>query len=310
MAVSTAIPMTKAAIGAARTADLISPGLAARIAGPMFGSSRPVRRVLDSERPIHEGARRRPLRLPDGDGVAYEWGSGPRTVLLVHGWRGRASQFAPIVRELRSTGHRLVAFDAPAHGDGYGRRTVIRWWIGAIAEMHRRYGDFDAIVGHSLGALASMNAVREGVSASRVAAIAPVSSGRFLFDTFAGYVGLSERAAEIQRDRYAARVFPDFEEPWRYFDELRAPMPRDIELLLVHDRDDAQIPASESERLFAAHGEHSRLLLTGGTGHGRVLACSQTLDAVTAFVEGGLDGVDQAGIADVFGGEQVVESFA
>ncbi|MFC9558399.1 alpha/beta hydrolase [Agromyces sp. NPDC056965] len=309
MALSAAIPMTNAAIGVARAADLISPALAARVSAPMFGSSRPVRRVHASERGVHETASRRPLRLPGGEGVAYEWGSGHRTVLLVHGWRGRASQFAPIVRELRAGGYRLVAFDAPAHGDGYGRRTVIRTWIDAIDAMHERYGPFEAIVGHSLGALTAINAVREGVSAPRVAAIAPVSSGRYLFDAFAGYVGLSERAAEIQRDRYRERVFSDFEDPWRYFDAVRAPMPPDIELLLVHDRDDAQIAASESERLHAAHGENSRLLLTSGQGHGRVLAADQTLDAVSSFVDGGIAAIDLDEI-DEIGDERVVNSFA
>ncbi|SIO04605.1 alpha/beta hydrolase [Agromyces cerinus] len=306
MALSAAIPMTNAAIGVARAADVISPGLAARVAAPMFGSSRPVRRVRDSERGVHETARRSPLPLPHGSGVVYEWGAGPRTVLLVHGWRGRASQFAPIVRELRAAGCHLVAFDAPAHGDGYGRRTVIRTWIDAIDAMHQRYGRFEAIIGHSLGALTAINAVREGVASPRVAAIAPVSSGRYLFDTFAGHVGLSDRAAEIQRDRYRERVFSDFEDPWRYFDAVRAPMSSDVELLLVHDRDDSQIAASESMRLHAAHGENSRLLLTSGLGHGRVLAADQTLDAVSSFVDGGLTAVDLDGIGD----EQTTRSFA
>jgi pimeloyl-ACP methyl ester carboxylesterase len=284
MTLSTAISMTNAAIGVARAADLISPGLAASVAAPMFGSSRPVRRVHDSERGVHETAKRRRLPLPGGDGVAYEWGAGAR-----------------IVRELRADGCHLVAFDAPAHGEGSGRRTVIRRWIDAIDAMSERYGPFEAIVGHSLGALTAINAVREGVSAPRVAAIAPVSSGRYLFDAFAGYVGLSDRAAEIQRDRYRARVFSDFDDPWRYFDAVRAPMPPAVEPLLVHDRDDSQIAASESERLHAAHGVNSRLLLTSGQGHGRVLAAGQTLDAVSSFVDGGLAALDLDGIGEAGG---------
>ena len=82
-------------------------------------------------------------------------------------------------------------------------------------------------------------------------------------------------------------------------------MPPDVELLLVHDRDDAQIAASESERLHAAHGGNSRLLLTSGLGHGRVLAAGQTLDAVSAFVDGGLAAVDLVGLDD----ERAVGSF-
>src|SRR5687767_6768036 len=46
----------------------------------------------------------------------HVWGSGP-VVYLVHGWGGRGSQLAPYVEPLTATGHRVVLFDAPAHGD-------------------------------------------------------------------------------------------------------------------------------------------------------------------------------------------------
>jgi hypothetical protein len=62
----------------------------------------------------------------------------------------------------------------------------------------------------------------------------------------------------------------------------------------VHDRDDLQIDSSESVRLHAAH-PNSRMLLTSGAGHGRVLASEQTLDAVAAFVDAGLGAVDLPG---------------
>jgi pimeloyl-ACP methyl ester carboxylesterase len=61
-------------------------------------------------------------------------------------------------------------------------------------------------------------------------------------------------------------------------------LPPRIELLVIHDRDDRQLPADASERLVAAHGGRARLLVTDGYGHNRVLAAPETLDAVVAFV--------------------------
>jgi hypothetical protein len=60
----------------------------------------------------------------------------------------------------------------------------------------------------------------------------------------------------------------------------------------VHDRGDREVAAGESLRLHEAHGDRSRLVVTEGAGHSRVLAADATLDAVTAFATGGLDGLD------------------
>ncbi|MFF2277971.1 alpha/beta fold hydrolase [Agromyces sp. NPDC058126] len=293
MALSMSVPMRRTAVGAVHAADRFSPALAASLAAPVFERTRPARQVRHGEQAVHLAASRERLALPHGDGVLYEWGSGARTVLLVHGWRGRASQFAPIIRELRASGCHLVAFDAPAHGDSGGRRTDIRSWTEAITRLHLKYGRFEAIVGHSLGSLAAMAAVRDGVSTRGVVGLAPMASGRYLFDAFADGMGLSAAAAAAQREQYTRRVFPHAIDPWQRFDSIAAPLPRDVGLLLLHDRDDREIGAAQSELLHAAHGDRSRLMLSSGSGHVRLLAADRTLDAVSAFVDGGVDGVDR-----------------
>ena len=60
----------------------------------------------------------------------------------------------------------------------------------------------------------------------------------------------------------------------------------------MHDRDDRQMPPVDSLRLHAAHGARSRLLLTEGLGHNRVLSADPVLDAVVALTTGGLPAVD------------------
>ena len=50
--------------------------------------------------------------------------------------------------------------------------------------------------------------------------------------------------------------------------------------------------------LHDAHGASSRLLLTRGQGHNRILASDEALDAVLAFASGGVRAVDAAFIGD------------
>jgi pimeloyl-ACP methyl ester carboxylesterase len=280
-------------VGAIRVADRRFPGAAALLAMPLFmrvGARLPVR---PSDRAVHDSARRSTLRVRGRDVVAYEWGTGPDTILLVHGWRGRASQFGPIVRELRAEGFRLVAFDAPANGESPGRGADIRDWLAAIEALQSREGRFHTIIGHSFGAMASATAIRDGASAGALVAIAGMADARHLVDSFAARVGMGAAAADALADRFARRILPHLDDPWPRFDGVALPMPEPMPLLVVHDRGDREVPVSEATRLHEAHGDRSQLVLTDGAGHSRVLGADAALDAITAFVTAGPDGVDR-----------------
>lgn len=295
-----AMPLTVAArVAAARAAERVSPQAAARLVLPVFRSTRPARRVSPHEQGIHETAHRFAFRAGGRDLVGYEWGHGPDVVVLVHGWRGRASQFAPIVRELRADGLRLVAFDAPAHGDSAGRRTDIRDWIAAIEELQQRHGRFRSVIGHSLGAAAALTAVHEGTATDGVVAIASVGDAHYTTDAFSAALGLGTGTAAALGTAFARQVMPEVDEAaaWRRFDRVAEPLPAAVPLLLVHDVADREVVAAESERLLAAHGERARYVPVSGSGHSRVLGHDLTLDAVGAFVARGLAGVDALGLA-------------
>lgn len=292
-------PATTLAVAAVRAADSVSPALAGRLALPLFRQVRPALPVRPGDRGVHEHAERGTITVRGRDVVTYAWGHGPETVLLVHGWRGRASQFGAIVRELRAEGFRVIAFDAPANGSSAGRRTDIRDYLAAIEALQGKHGLFRVIVGHSFGALAAVTAVREGTAAGGVVAIAGMADAGYLVDSFAARLRLGAGSADVLARRFAAVVLPDVDEPFARFDAVADPLPPGVPLLVVHDRGDREVAVGESLRLHAAHGDRSRLVVTEGAGHSRVLAADVTLDAVTAFATGGLDAVDAAGLGAV-----------
>lgn len=291
--------LTTTVFGALRAAERVSPALAARLAEPVFQSTRPAARVRPADRAMHDIARRGTLRVRGREIRTYEWGRGAQTILLVHGWRGRASQFATLVRELRSEGYRLIAFDAPASGDSAGRRTDIRDWLAAIEELQQRHGRFHSIIGHSFGGLAALTAVREGAATDGVVTIAGMGDARYLVDGFGALSGLRAPTTDALADWFADRIMPGHPDPWGRFDATADPLPGGLPLLLVHDRNDREVAADQSLSLHAAHGERSRLVLTSGAGHNAVLGADPTLDAITAFAVHGLAGVDATGLAGV-----------
>ncbi|QEO14612.1 alpha/beta hydrolase [Agromyces intestinalis] len=312
-------PIVTTAFASLRAAERVSPALAAGLAMPLFRSTRPPAGVRPGDRAVHDQARATTLRVAGREVRVYEWGSGGTTVLLSHGWRGRASQFGAIIRELRPEGVRLVAYDAPAAGGSPGRHADIRDWLAVISELQQRHGRFHTMIGHSFGSLATLTAVREGIATGGVVAIAGMADARYLVDGFGTLTGLGPATTDVLAARFARIIrSPGFEasgasaapgarvatdatgspDGWRRFDAARDPLPAEVPLLVVHDRGDREVAVGEALRLHTAHGERSRLVLTSGAGHNAVLGADATLDAVVAFVQGGLAAVDAANLSD------------
>lgn len=272
--------------GGIRTAASLSPALGARAAVPVLflaappmplGASSPLaaatERAADTTSLIVRG---RPI-------TSYAWGSGERSVLLLHGWRGRATQFAPLIAQLTAAGMRVVSFDAPAHGASPGRTTDLRDWVAAAGQLHDRDGGFDAIVGHSLGGLAALTAAREVAPTAAVAVVsAPTSPARILTE-FADELALPEPARPHLTRQFAARVNETHATLRDRYDAAAHPLPESTRLLIIHDQEDRRIPDSEALRLHDAHGGRAQLMRTSGLGHSRILAAEPVVTALTEF---------------------------
>jgi pimeloyl-ACP methyl ester carboxylesterase len=277
-----------------RTAGSVSPELAGALALRLFFVTQPRLALREADAATDATARRDSIRVRGKEIVTYAWGSGDDTVLLVHGWRGRAAQFAPLVRELVAEGFHVVSFDAPAHGASDVGRTDIRDWIAAIEALQQRHGRFRLIVGHSFGALATLTAVRSGTTTKRVATIAGAGTPQVFIDQFAAMLDLSPRAKAAFERRFQHKFGEDAASMAQRFDALANPLPADVEVLAVHDDTDRQVPSLASTDLAATHSDRARYIRTHGFGHSRVLSADTTLDAVTALATGGLRAVDAA----------------
>lgn len=285
-----AAPLGLRAVGLGiRSASRISPELGGRMALPLFMRVGPRVRVAAADAATHADARRGRVRIPGirragVDVVTYEWGGGPDTVVLAHGWQSRASVFAPLVRELRSEGFRVVAFDAPANGDSPGRGTYLVDHLDILRALQRRVGRFHAVIGHSFGGTAALLAPGEGIGTRRVAAIAGAGSPDVFIDGFGDLVGLDRPARDALARRFAERLFAREEEPFVRYSALANPLPAGTPLLLVHDRGDRRVPFAEAPKLAAANPGRTRLVTTEGLGHNRILRADETLDAIVEFV--------------------------
>ncbi|MEU3734936.1 alpha/beta hydrolase [Streptomyces sp. NPDC033538] len=240
-----------------------------------------------AERELIERARVGRVELDGKHAVTYEWGDGARTVLLVHGWQSRSSRLSDLVTGFLDRGYRVIAFDAPGHGAASGRSATILDYRAVITALHERYGTFDGLVAHSLGALASFFALRHGVKAERIVTISGVCDFGYLVDEFAAALALRPRLKTELHRRIARDLFPGLpvdRSPFSATDtaeEVHAPV------LVIHDEDDTRIGVEQGRRLSGAFGDRARLVVTSGLGHRRILGDPEVVRAAVDFVEHG-----------------------
>jgi pimeloyl-ACP methyl ester carboxylesterase len=280
----TAVPSTAPRVSRlVRTLERVAPALAAEAAYAVWRS--PGRRVPihPTERAVMEDARGGTLHVRGHRVATYEWGSASRTVLLVHGWQSRASAFAPLVRELRQPGRRIVAFDAPGNGRSGGTRTDVRDYAAIIAELEPA-GGYEAIVAHSFGTPAAALALRTGVRTSRLVTVNGAADFEHLLGAFGRTLSLTPRLLRAVRARTERRMFRGIDDIWNRYSSTSSPLPVDTPWLVLHDEDDAVIDVGQAHALAAAHPRSVRLQLTSGLGHNRPLRDDAVLDSIVGFV--------------------------
>ncbi|MCP4902411.1 MAG: alpha/beta hydrolase [bacterium] len=238
-----------------------------------------------SRMPVRENewastSRREHIESEFGPLAAWVWGNGPRTAILLHGWAGRGLQLGAFVEPLVHAGFRVVAFDAPGHGESPGRTSSMPEIARSLATVSRHYGGASAILAHSLGATATILALaREDIQPQRIVAVASPARLGTIGTRFGEMTGFSPQVVKRMRERVCKRLSFDWDahEPLRLAPSLNTP------ILVVHDRDDREIPWQEGEALVSALPT-SMFLRTEKLGHRRILRDREVIDRATDFV--------------------------
>lgn len=257
----------------------VSPGVAGKLASARFLAT-PPRPARPAHALLSEG--RRFDVLWGGERLAaWSWGAGARTLLLVHGWGGRASQMRGFVEPFRQAGYRVVAFDAPGHGVSSGTQLSLPEFASALRAVSDVVGPLDAIVAHSFGAAATCLAIARGLAVRRAVLIGSPAAEQRWFERFSGYLRLSPRARDQTKHEIERRVGAPFSSL-----EVEALGPAlTLPLLVVHDRDDREVPWEDAARIAGA-AANATLLTTEGLGHRRVLRDAEVIGRAFAFVSG------------------------
>jgi len=211
----------------------------------------------------------------------YEWGdSAAPAILLVHGWNGRGPQLGAFASALTAAGFRAIAFDAPAHGRTPGSSTNIFEFAGAIQAVAAASGTVAGAIAHSFGVPATVHAMQEGLALPGLVAIAAPAHAEFLLKRFARQLDIPDAVIVQMRARIERRFGMDIFLRLATAEMLSGQV---LPGLIIHDRDDRDVPSRHAEQLHQAW-PGSAMLLTRGLGHVRILRNAGVIRAAVAFL--------------------------
>jgi pimeloyl-ACP methyl ester carboxylesterase len=261
----------------------LSPALAARVAFRLF--LRSFRHPVRAEDGAALARARRHQVISGGDAVeVFEWGSGDRSAIILHGWGSSAARFTGLAERLAAQGWRVLVPDAPGHGASPGTSSSLPQFIAALDAIIARFGAPQALIGHSLGALgiARWHADAEPgwvQQLESVVLISMPSGAPFLVEVFLQTLGIGPKTR--------ARLNALFEQRFgaRMADYAALPGAGRISarVLLVHDEGDDVVPLGHSEEL-RRHLPHARLITTTALGHSALTRDAAIIGRIAEFL--------------------------
>ena len=213
----------------------------------------------------------------------YEWGTGDKIVLLVHGWESRGTALRMFVNPLLKSGFKIVTFDAPAHGDSEGEILNLPTNARVIAEVMKKFGGaFKGAIAHSFGCssiIFALQHINPDLSIEHVVLLAVPPRLEIILKGFMNRVRAPEKLRQYIFKKIHG-IHPKLENFDAALSEDKVHVKK---LLLVHDLQDDVTPIKTAED-FEKKWKNAYLLITQGLGHYRLVKNPDVVRFIIDFI--------------------------
>ncbi len=211
--------------------------------------------------------------------VVYQYGKSDKKILLVHGWSGRGTQLVKFADAFVDKGYATISFDAPAHGKSSGNSTIMTEFIASIIEIDNKFGPFEAAVGHSLGGMALLNAIKKGLKINRLTIIGSGDKVKDILDDFVSKLELKPEFSSHLQQHFEKK----YNEPMENYSAQNAAKTVDIPVLVIHDENDNEVPVETSINIHD-NLKNGELLITQHLGHRKILGNPFVIEKTIEFI--------------------------
>jgi pimeloyl-ACP methyl ester carboxylesterase len=212
--------------------------------------------------------------------MVYQYGKSDKKALLVHGWSGRGTQLFKIADALLKEGYATVSFDAPAHGKSPGNSSIMLEFIASIFELEKQFGPFEMAIGHSLGGMAVLNAVKSGFHTDKIVVIGSGDIVQDIIDDFIRKLQLKPLISLKLRDHFENK----YNEAMDNYSAFKAAESIEKFVLVIHDENDYEVPVKAGINIHQ-HIKKGELMLTKGLGHRKILGDANVIQKIIEFVK-------------------------
>ena len=212
--------------------------------------------------------------------VIYKYGTAERKILLVHGWSGRGTQLFKIADELIKIGFSTISFDAPAHGKSAGKTTIMSEFIASALEIEKLYGPFNIAIGHSLGGMSVLNAIKDGLKVEKAIIIGSGDIVQDILDEFIAKLTLKQEISNRLRDLFEVK----YKVKMNDFSAYKAAQKIKIPVLVIHDKDDPEVSVKAGIHIHQQL-QNGALFLTEGLGHRKILGNQNVIKKILEFIK-------------------------
>jgi pimeloyl-ACP methyl ester carboxylesterase len=140
-------------------------------------------------------------------------------------------------------------------------------------------GPFEAIIAHSIGGAAVLNAIKKGVQTKKVVLLGVPGYITAIVHDFCAKLGLNQKANSKLMSHLNHKYHGDVER----FSTTRLAAEMTIPALIIHDVDDFDVPIAYARQNHHAWKD-SILLETTGLGHRKILSNKAVIEKISTFL--------------------------
>jgi len=204
-----------------------------------------------------------------GDIKAYHFEGGEKTVVLSHGWSDNSSTFSDLINFLVESGYSVWTFDHVGHGKSLGSTAHLFAFINGLKSVlsyiEENGHKIEALIGHSMGAVALMNLDKSYLETRKTVFIAtPMNFFEIMFERITK-AGLSSTFLTNLLEGVSKRHNTN----WQNLKPYNQLNKHGQNTIFIHDEKDRYAPFYHVK--VAQEYTNFNLISTSGLGHARIL---------------------------------------
>ncbi len=264
-----------------KTLQFFSKDLAVRFLAKIFETP-PKYRTPQREIMMQESSKNEIHYIPSiqKDIMVYTYGYSKKKVLLLHGWSGRGTQMHHIADKMLENKMMVIAFDAPAHGLSSGKSTNMLEYIETIKFIKKKYGPFEAAIGHSWGGMTLLNFAARDSELKKIVIIGADDKIPEVIKSFVKKFELKPILVKKIIKYYNKKIKFDINN----FSSSEAAKKIKIPTFVIHDSQDKFVPVS-SAYIIRQNLQDGLLLITNGLGHHKVFKDKTVIQKIIDFIQ-------------------------